>query len=150
MVHWVCWIHKQSAPLQHASEAYLCLLMLQASGVKPGSLDGSPVSGARATGQSSGSGPASTSGRPAASTEEEVSLLGRITAPFKELAMRGTVYTSFVFAKQPKRIRQARGPACKCDLSARCCESRASEPLLWAAQGRPAGQSQACSTSLEV
>lgn len=37
--------------------------------------------------------------------------------------MRGTIYTSFVFAKQPKRIRQARGPACNCHFCARCCKT---------------------------
>ena len=84
------------------------------------------MSGARPTGQSPGSGPASTSGRPPASVEEETSLLARITAPFKELAMRGTVYTSFVFAKQPKRIRQARAPF----ESVSCLQRAAGLPLL--------------------
>ena len=56
-------------------------------------------------GRDAGSRAASTSGRPAEG-EEQQSLLERITAPFKEIAMRGTVYTSFIFAKQPKRIRQ--------------------------------------------
>ena len=67
------------------------------------------VSGARPAGQAGpGSAQASTSGRSAGSEEEQTSLLARIVAPFKDLAMRGTVYTSFMFAKQPKRIRQVR------------------------------------------
>ena len=46
--------------------------------------------------------------------------------------MRGTVYTSFVFAKQPKRIRQARSPACNYYLCVRCsrtCSPEASAPF---------------------
>ena len=79
------------------------MMGFQATGVEPGS--SSSVTGARPAGQDAGSRAASTSGRPAEG-EEQQSLLDRITAPFKEIAMRGTVYTSFIFAKQPKRIRQ--------------------------------------------
>ena len=75
--------------------------------MEPGSQTGITDTGARPAGQNPGSKATSTSGRPAEDAEEQ-SLLARITAPFKELAMRGTVYTSFIFAKQPKRIRQVR------------------------------------------
>ena len=81
----------------------------QATGVQPD--NSGSVSGARPAGPASpGSAQASTSGRSAGSEEEQASLLLRIVAPFKDLAMRGTVYTSFMFAKQPKRIRQVGSP----------------------------------------
>ena len=86
---------------QHAS----VLWNFQATGVEPGSQ--STVTGARPAGQDSGKRVPSTSGRPG-DDEEQQSLLERITAPFKAIAMRGTIYTSFIFAKQPKRIRQVR------------------------------------------
>jgi hypothetical protein len=80
---------------------------VQASGVQPNNSGG--LSGARPAGQAGpGAAQASTSGRPAGSEQEQSSLLARVVAPFKDLALRGTVYTSFVFAKQPKRIRQVR------------------------------------------
>ena len=85
-------------------------LTAQATGVEPGSPN--TVTGARPVDQDSGSRATSTSGR-TAEDEEEQSLLARITAPFKQLAMRGTVYTSFIFAKQPKRIRQVSGSSLK-------------------------------------
>ena len=44
--------------------------------------------------------------------------MARITAPIKQLAMRGTIYTSFIFAKQPKRIRQVRCCAMPSERSA--------------------------------
>lgn len=86
---------------------------LQATGVEPSGPGSSPVSGARSSSQSSQGGAASTSGRPAGEeAEADSSLLARITAPIKALAMRGTVYTSFMFAKQPKRIRQVERVCC--------------------------------------
>lgn len=107
----MCTLWEGGRALQHASVPFI----VQATGVEPGSP--STVTGARPVAQNMGSGAASTSGR-TAEDEEEQSLLARITAPFKELAMRGTIYTSFIFAKQPKRIRQvSRGPLQTCSLS---------------------------------
>ena len=44
---------------------------------------------------------------PSTAVVEEKSLLSRLTEPLQAMAVRASVYASFVFAKQPKRIRQA-------------------------------------------
>ena len=65
-----------------------------------GRADGAALTSSQAStsGQGSVSGPA-----PA---EEQSSLLGQLTEGLKSMALRGSVYASFFFAKQPARIRQ--------------------------------------------
>ncbi len=40
------------------------------------------------------------------STEEQPTLISRMTEQLKSMAVRGSIYASFFLAKQPKRIRQ--------------------------------------------
>ena len=64
----------------------------------------------RADGAALTSSQASTSGQGGASgtapAEEQSSLLGQLAEGLKSMALRGSVYASFFFAKQPARIRQ--------------------------------------------